>query len=945
MGKILKVVLPIAGAIAGSLLLPGIGTSLGLSIGASVGASLGGLAGSLVSSAIKVKPSAASSASQISRLSLTFDPDTARKIVVGADTAMGTDVVYHEPSGANQEYHDYIIACAAHAVSAIKSIRSDTNLIWTSAGGVQGIYAGYLTVDVRLEGTAANAIPINGGTTWNSNCRMTGCAYVHIRIKRTGNDKKAESPFAGGLPGRMTIIGDGAFMYDPRRDSTRGGSGSHRADNQATWEFTSGGTQIGGNPELQKLWIKIGWRIGGVVSVGAGMPLDRIDFADYITSANICDEMVGVTGGGLGQRRYETAGLFADSDDPATIIGALCAHSNSELRDVNGKLGTRVAHNDLSGMLPHFDFSDALGAYNWTGFAALNETKNVVRGRFTDPSPASLYQPAPFSTISTTSPDGINRSDTLDLLLCQNAERAQRIATQVLLRQQFSGTFTVDVGPRGWSVAVGDAVTWSFPPAGLLNQKFRVVSQGIKIVLDDGDAQAFCPMTFEVDDPAVYVYTPGVVALPADAIPAVGYNPLNNPLAITDGSDIGVENGATGGDNLVSNAALQVDTTSWVIDAGVTRTAAAPTDPAAYFSFTAGPPLTATANSNVGRPVIAGEKFYASVDSIRGGSPVGAFQLILGWYTAAGGFVSQTLFDIMPTVDAVWTPAAFTAVAPSGAGLMFVQLASNISSGGVAATLVRVTRSQPGADVTALSTPSLTVPPSTTIQADYAGNVAGGQLPRTLQGLRQRGNTDVSTTTDWTGTTFSAGVTGSIDGNGLVTITAVASNGQVNWSSIRDGVALTGTTVVNKNLGASPAPSGGTAGSVDYTTSITSAAATTYGGANTRILKVTCGASGSVSFDAPLDFTSSVTGSRSALGKAQWRVVGGTFADIAGETASDYPAVGAVSGGDNETGYIQVTQTKTGLTPGTVYEVQLLLRKLAGSGTLYFNGTCTASSS
>lgn len=505
----------------------------------------------------------------VSRLTLTLDPNTPRKMVFG-QTALGTDIVYQETSGTNQEYVDYIIACAAHEVQSIDTIYSDGAVMWTSAGGVQGIYAGYLTVTPRLVGTSANGIAINGGTVWTSACTLTGCAYVHLRIKRTGNSTtKTDSPFSGGLPGRMTIIGKAMKVYDPRRDSTNGGSGAHRPGTQSTWEYTSGGTELGQNHALQALTALLGWRINGVVSVGAGLDPARIDFADWITAANICDETIALLPSGS-QRRYEGAGIFTDADSIASVQSVLCLHMNAELRDVSGKLGIRVAHDDLTG-LPSFGLADVLGAYSYDQYPSLAETANEVRGRYVDATTAGLYQMAPYPTQSETSVDGIDRPTTLDLSMCQDPTRAARIARQVLRRGLYAANFTADYGARAWGLNVGDPIAQTFAPAGLAAQAFRVSSQQIKVIITDDDAQTLCPLTLIAEDPWIYAWD-GVVTLPPAAIPSIAYNPQNSPNAVKVGTDIGVANGAT--KNVVTRSgtapASPVDGVDIWIDTSVT---------------------------------------------------------------------------------------------------------------------------------------------------------------------------------------------------------------------------------------------------------------------------------------------------------------------------------------------------------------------------------------
>lgn len=464
----------------------------------------------------------------LGRLNLSFDPDAPRKLVFG-ETALATDMLYSEPSGEDQEFVDYIIAVAAHRVESIDEIWLDDQKLWTAAGGVQGVYAGYASVIVRTEGSAANAITINSGAVWNAaDCHMTGCAYIHLRIKRIGNDKKATSPFVGGLTGRMTIKGKGIPCYDPRKDDTRGGFGPHRADDQDTWEFTN-------NHALHTLTALLGWRINGELSVGGGVSPDRIDMADFIMAANICDEDVALADGGT-QKRYEGGGVFSDEDATTAITDVLCQAMHAELRDVNGRIGVRMKVNDLSGPMVHLGPEDVLGAYTWTSHLSLHEAPNIIRGRFTDPSDASLFQMVPASEVRLPAIDGNNRALTLDLPTVQDPIRARRILKQALLRARHGGSFEADFGFRAWGLRPGDPVLLTFPPAGIHGRLFRVARAEYRVVTDEEGARQFCPMTLEPDDPAVYAWDAAEDDIAPDAaIAPVSYDPTRTPLAIVEG--------------------------------------------------------------------------------------------------------------------------------------------------------------------------------------------------------------------------------------------------------------------------------------------------------------------------------------------------------------------------------------------------------------------------
>ena len=459
---------------------------------------------------------------QLSRLNVSLDPSTPRKVVFGT-TAMPLDLRYHESSGTDQEYVDYIIAVAAHKVASITEIWFEEKQAWTLAGGVTGTYSGYLTVAVRTEGTAGNYISINGGTKWGSSRRLTGCAYLHLRIKRTGNDKKAESPLANGLPSRITVIGDGALLYDPRKDSTvPGGSGSHRATDQSTWGAYTNADDTD-NPALQLLWWMLGWEINNKLSVGCGVPYTRIDMESFITAANICDENVTLAIGGT-QKRYRTSGTASDTDDRLEIINNFLASMNGTLRDNGGKLTLTVMKNDLADYVLSFNENDILGEFDWQQTGGLTENYNVARGRYVDPSPNSLYQMVDYPEVGFASPDGVERVMSVDLPYIEDGRRAQRIAKQILQRNQYRGMLSITFNAKALGCQVGDIVRISLEALGWSNKLFRVVTQEIRF---DGQV----PMRLVEENAAIYAWDAEDAAPITPTAPTI-YDPLKSPFIL-----------------------------------------------------------------------------------------------------------------------------------------------------------------------------------------------------------------------------------------------------------------------------------------------------------------------------------------------------------------------------------------------------------------------------
>lgn len=451
----------------------------------------------------------------VNRLRANVDVRTPRKTVIGT-TALATDIRDEEFTGSNQDYMHRFIVCASHKVNAINEIWFDDKIAWTLAGGVQGEFVGYLDVATVLEGSAGSAINISArmGTTR----RYTGCAYVHLKYKLTGNDSKVDSPFAQAVTTRITIRGEGAALYDPRLDSTvAGGSGSHRADDQSTWVWDADACN---NPALALLFYLLGYKINGLLAVGKGIPKERIDLESFAVAANICDESVTKTGGGT-EARYRCAGVWSEGDNPTTVLEMLKSSMNADLDDVDGKLRLTIFTDDGFSSDADFTDDDLIGPFEWQQSRPLDESFNVVRGTYTDPSDTALYQQVDFPQVESTSLDGIDRIFTLDLPMVESVGQCQRLGALRLNRETYSGTFKAEFQATAWRVQKNSIVRLTFTPLGWTNKTFRVAEMELRV---DG----VVPLTLVEEDPDIYV-APALV-YGVDGVGSTPYDPSLNPI-------------------------------------------------------------------------------------------------------------------------------------------------------------------------------------------------------------------------------------------------------------------------------------------------------------------------------------------------------------------------------------------------------------------------------
>lgn len=494
-GKIIRATaLVVAGVISGQPGLIMAGISMGLS-------------------ALAPKPRVSPSTTQ--RLHASLIPDTPRVLPVGI-TAAGTDVRYEAYTGASQDYYHQIVAAASNELKSVDELWFDSEMAWSAAGGVTSKYSGYLTVAVKNPGTAGNAVDIDSNWSLAGQQRLTGCCYLYLKFKLTGNSKKAESPFAQSIPTRITIRSHGALLPDLREGAN--------PDDQSTWDWFS--DDSGRNPAMQLLGFYLGWRINDKLAVGCGLPSARIDLDSFITAANMCDEPVTLAVGGTAPR-YRSDGIISEGDDRTLTIGNLCAAMNAIIRDDGGRISVHVMHNDLATPVCELTEADVLGDEHWLQTPGADDFFNIIRGRYVDATDAGLYQLVDYPAVSIDSLDGIDRIDTFDLAFVQSASQAQRLAMQRLQRNQYQGVYSARFNYRAWQANLGSVVSFSHVSLGWADKVFRVASQSIGL-------NGVVTLALQEENDAIYAWDaderPAVVA----AVPTA-YDATKSPVIVAIG--------------------------------------------------------------------------------------------------------------------------------------------------------------------------------------------------------------------------------------------------------------------------------------------------------------------------------------------------------------------------------------------------------------------------
>lgn len=294
--------------------------------------------------------------------------------------------------------------------------------------------------------------------------RLAGMAHVVVELINN-NDT------FDGIPEFLWEI-DGYRCYDPRRDSTAGGSGPHRAEDPATWETT-------GNPALHILAYMKGIQCEGQVLMGMGLQDFDILTEMFVSAANVCDEAVPLEAGGDEYRYRASHVITAEEADHRSALAPVLQSMAGYLVERGGAFGVipGIAY------VPSATLTDADIVWSrgvrWSGSRTRTERTNEVHGQFVDPATgwqANSYPPVLSSLYS--DEDGERLAVQLDFSAVTSPTQAQRIARARMRETRRQASATITLGFHFLWVEPGDWLVWASALC-QTTKTYRVVSRDL----------------------------------------------------------------------------------------------------------------------------------------------------------------------------------------------------------------------------------------------------------------------------------------------------------------------------------------------------------------------------------------------------------------------------------------------------------------------------------
>jgi hypothetical protein len=335
---------------------------------------------------------------------------------------------------------------------------SDTNFYKDGASliSVQAFYG--------LDNQSVSSI-LDESTNWGSNHKLSGVAY--LAFKFTWNQDAFNS-----LP-EVKVVLKGKKIYDPRLDSTKGGSGSHRQDTASTWTYSN-------NSSLVLLDYLRNARYGKALPNSAF----ETNYDSFKTSADLCDTQVTPYSGGTDIDLFQT-NIVLDTDqklidnvrellNPMRAIFTYTQGKYFLIIENTGSSQLSLNANNIIGGIKIFG-EKKNSKYNRVIGTFVNPSKEWQEDTVTFPPADDSYLPSADQYATLLAEDnGTNLESTFTFQGITNPYQAEELCEIILKRSRNALAVEVMVTSEALNLTIGDLVDLTYTTGGFSSKLFRV---------------------------------------------------------------------------------------------------------------------------------------------------------------------------------------------------------------------------------------------------------------------------------------------------------------------------------------------------------------------------------------------------------------------------------------------------------------------------------------
>lgn len=323
---------------------------------------------------------------------------------------------------------------------------------------------------------------------WSADMVGTGLCYAILTMRY---NRKIFSAFP-----RFRFEMMGIPLYDPRADSSVGGSGAQRWADPSTWTSSA-------NVAVQVYNIKRGIALPDGSVWGGGVEADDLPLGNWFAAMNVCDQPVALTAGGT-EPQYRAALEIMVDQEPADVIEELLRGCSGQVAEIGGVWKIRIG----APALPVYFFTDddvnVSRPQDFDPFPGLDRTWNGIHASY--PEPDSLWEsrdaPPLYNAAYEVADQGRRLVANLPLPAVPYGNQVQRIMRAYIESERRFRRHILTLPPSAAILEPFDVGAWTSARNGYVGKLFEVAED-----VDDLMSVAQRVSLREVD-PADYDWTP-----------------------------------------------------------------------------------------------------------------------------------------------------------------------------------------------------------------------------------------------------------------------------------------------------------------------------------------------------------------------------------------------------------------------------------------------------
>ena len=299
---------------------------------------------------------------------------------------------------------------------------------------------------------------------------------------------------------------DGIPLYDPRFDSSVGGSGAQRWSNPATWARSA-------NPAVMIYNILRGIRLPTGEIWGGDVPADDLPLDNWFAAMNACDAPIG-------SRASFVAGLEVKLEmEPAEVIDELAKTCLGQISEMGGVFRMRVGAPAAPVQFITDEDIVISAPQELDPFPGLAASANAIASDY--PEPASLWTsraaPPLFNPTWEAEDGGRRLSTSLNFPACSDVSQVAQLMSAYIKDARRFRTHRLVLPPEAFVLEPLDTIAWTSARNGYSAKIFEVVE------ITDQPGTINQELVLRERDPSDYGWT-AAQDLPA-VVPATGLAP------------------------------------------------------------------------------------------------------------------------------------------------------------------------------------------------------------------------------------------------------------------------------------------------------------------------------------------------------------------------------------------------------------------------------------